>query len=121
MKLLHRLAMPSPASPITMRLEKSTAIMLHPPKPPSVVEDHPIAGLPCTRFETSAWILEAESMLHRVGGNMETSTTSCGLGIKLIAITIPSFLVIPTLAARGFVDYGFMGQLDHSLQTSPWS
>lgn len=92
--------MPSPGLPITMLLQRLMATTLHLPKPLSAAMDHLTAGLLCIKSETSALILGMESMLRRVGGNMETSTTSCGLGIKLIALA--SFLVTTTLAARVF-------------------
>lgn len=100
--LLQRLAMPSLGLPITMLLQRLMATTLHLPKPLSAAMDHLTAGLLCIKSETSAWILGMGSMLRRAGGSTETSTTSCGLGMRLIAVV--NFLDT-AMPARGFVDY----------------
>lgn len=73
---------------------------LHPPKPKSAPEDRQISGQPCTRSESSVWILEIENILRRAGGSTETSTTSCGLGMRLITAERFLSLDTATLAAR---------------------
>lgn len=98
---LRRPAIPSLTIPATNPSKKSTATMLQLPRQTLAREDRPTAGLPCTRSGTSAWILGTESMLRRAGGSTETSITSCGLGMRLIAAT--SFLDTATLAVRGFM------------------